>query len=89
MKNPFKFGSVVDSPYFINRQEEIEKVNSYMNSENHLIIISPRRFGKSSLVNKVMKEIERPFILLDMQLVTTAEDFAAQLLRRIYRLYPL
>ena len=45
MKNPFKFGSIVDTPYFIDRQEEIERVKSYLASENHLIIISPRRFG--------------------------------------------
>ncbi len=49
MKNPFKFGSVVDAPYFINRLEEIRKVKSILVSENHLIIISPRRFGKTSL----------------------------------------
>ena len=88
MKNPFKFGSIVDTPYFIDRQEEIERVKSYLASENHLIIISPRRFGKSSLIDKVMREIDRPFILLDMQLITTAEDFAAQMLKRVHRLYP-
>ena len=35
MKNPFKFGSVVDAPYFIDRLEEIRKVKSILVSENH------------------------------------------------------
>jgi len=26
MKNPFKFGTIVEEPYFINRKKEIEKV---------------------------------------------------------------
>ena len=89
MKNPFKFGSIVDGPYFINRREEIGRVKSVLASENHLIVISPRRFGKSSLIGKVIREIERPSILLDLQIITTAEDLAAQLLKRIHRLFPL
>jgi len=48
MKNPFKFGSIVDGPYFTNRKEEIKKIKSILRSDNHLIIISPRRFGKTS-----------------------------------------
>jgi AAA+ ATPase superfamily predicted ATPase len=87
-KNPFKFGSIVNEPYFTNRTKEIEKVISVLNSENHLVLISPRRYGKSSLVFKVVKELKRPVIALDLQLITSAPDLAAQLLRRIYREFP-
>jgi len=87
IKNPFKFGSVVDEPYFTNRTKEIRRVNSVLNSENHLIIISPRRFGKSSLIRKVAGELKRPVIILDMQLITSSTDLAAQLLKRIYRVF--
>jgi AAA+ ATPase superfamily predicted ATPase len=86
--NPFKFGSIVDDPYFINRNKEITRVKSVLNSSNHLILISPRRFGKSSLIYKVVGEINRPVIALDLQLITSVEDFAAQLLKRVYRLFP-
>lgn len=51
------------------------------------MLISPRRFGKTSLINKVLNETSRPKIFLDMQLVTNTEDFAAQLLKRVYRIY--
>jgi uncharacterized protein len=87
-KNPFKFGSIVDEPYFTNRTSEIIKVKSILNSENHLIIISPRRFGKSSLVQKVVSQVNRPVITLDLQLVTSPIDLAAQLLKRVYRVFP-
>jgi hypothetical protein len=87
-KNPFKFGSIVDEPYFTNRVEEIRKVNAALKSANHLIIISPRRYGKTNLILQVLKNANRPYILLDLQLITTPQDFASQLLKRIYRVYP-
>lgn len=85
--NPFKFGSVVDGSFFTDREEELEKISSYINGENHLILISPRRFGKTSLIRKVVNEADRKYLFLDVQIVLSAEDFASQLLKRIYRIY--
>ena len=87
-KNPFKFGNAVSYPYFTNRSDEIEKVVSVLNSDNHLILFSPRRYGKSSLVFKVTGEQKRPVITLDLQIVTSVHDMAAQFLKRIYRVFP-
>ncbi len=87
--NPFKFGTVVDGEYFTDREDELAQIGSYLNSENHIIIISPRRFGKTSLIRKLLRESERRHIYLDMQLVISEEDFAAQLLKRIYRIFPM
>ena len=88
MDNPFKFGTIVEEPYFTNRNKEISEIKSILSSQNHLIIISPRRYGKTSLINKVLKDSSRPFITLDLQLITSVDDFAAQLLKRLYRTYP-
>lgn len=84
--NPFKFGTVVDEPFFIDREDELLKVDSLIRSENHLILISPRRYGKTSLIKKAVKESGFRYIFLDMQLVMSSEDLAAQLLKRIYRI---
>ena len=89
MQNPFKFGSIVEEPYFTNRVEEIRKVKSILKSANHLIVISPRRYGKTSLLNMAAKSLQRPYLILDFQLLTTQSDFASQLLKRIYRIYPV
>lgn len=88
MKNPFKFGTIVDDQYFIARKKEVEKVAAVLAGENHLVVISPRGFGKSSLIFKAVRHLERPVIAIDMQLVTGPTDLAAQILKRIYRLYP-
>ena len=86
--NPFKFGSIVDEPYFTNRVNELEQIKNLLQSQNHLILISPRRYGKTSLMTKVVGTLNRPFIFLNLQLITDVADFAAQLLKRIYRIYP-
>jgi len=88
MNNPFKFGSVVDDPFFTNRTEELAKIEAILNSNNHLIMISPRRFGKTSLIKKAVKTGSREILFLDLQLINSIEDFAAQYLRRIYRIFP-
>lgn len=86
--NPFKFGSIVDDPYFTNRVHELTQIESLFQSQNHLILISPRRYGKTSLIMKVLGTLDRPFVFLNLQLITDVPDFASQLLKRIYRIYP-
>jgi AAA+ ATPase superfamily predicted ATPase len=89
MENPFKFGSVVDNEHFTDRVNEQLEVRQALNSANHLVLISPRRFGKTSLIEKVTAEMERPVISLDLQLVTGITDFAAQLLKRMLKINKL
>lgn len=89
MKNPFKFGVLVDDEFFTDRFNELKEVQWTLNSANHLILISPRRFGKSSLVAKAVRESGRPCISLNMQNILSVEDLASKLLRELFRLYPL
>lgn len=85
MANPFKFGTIVEGDYFTDRVKEIGYIKHLMDSENHLILISPRRFGKTSLVKKAVEELHRPYIFLNMQKVVSPADFAAVLLKEIFK----
>lgn len=89
MTNPFKFGVLVDNEFFTDRSDELKEVQWTLNSENHLILISPRRFGKSSLVAKAVKASGRPCISLNMQNMLSVDDLASKLLRELFRLYPM
>lgn len=89
MENPFKFGSIVENEYFTDRVQETAYIKQFINSRNHLVLISPRRFGKSSVVLKALKQAEREYIMLNLQEVTSISDFAAKLLREIFRIHPL
>lgn len=88
LANPFKFGSVVGGPYFTNRVDEINRVRSVLDSRNHLILISPRRFGKTSLIYYVTSGEKRPVIHLNAQMFTSTTDFARQLVNAILKDYP-
>ena len=89
MDNPFKFGSLVDAPYFTDRVEELEYIVQFLKGENHLVLMSPRRFGKSSLVKKAVEKTRRPYVWLNMQSVLSKEDFAAKLLKALLKQYKL
>ena len=84
MENPFKFGSIVENEFFTDRVKEVEYICNYLNSRNHLVLISPRRFGKSSVVQKAVKKTSRQYISLNLQKVTSISDFAAKLLAEVY-----
>ena len=57
MNSPFKFGNLVTGPYFINRTEEVNRLRNNFQSGNNTILISPRRWGKSSLVAQSAESI--------------------------------
>jgi len=88
MTNPFKFGSLVDGDFFTDRVDELAKISDIIHSENHLILISPRRFGKTSLISKAVKQTNRPEISLNLQLITSISDFATALLKNVFKAYP-
>jgi AAA+ ATPase superfamily predicted ATPase len=87
MENPFKFGTLVDTPYFADRIEEQAYISQYVNSPNHLVLISPRRFGKSSLVKRAISQTGRPCISINMQQITRVEDLTSMLLKGVFRIY--
>ena len=87
MRNPFKYGTIVEDEFFTDRQQELQEIVRTMNSENHLILISPRRFGKSSLVMKAMKQIRRPYLIVNLQQVVSTQDLATKLLKEVFKIY--
>lgn len=89
MENPFKFGTIVDGEYFTDRREELAYIKQFIASSNHLVLISPRRFGKSSLVMRAIRQSNRAYIHLNLQNITSTADLAAKLLREILKIHPL
>ena len=89
MENPFKFGTIVEAEYFTDRVAEVAYICQFVASANHLVMISPRRFGKSSVVAKAVKQTGRDQITLNLQNVMSVPDLAAKLLREFFKLRPL
>jgi len=50
MQNPFKFGSVVTGQDFADRRRELAEITRELTDGQHLFLLSPRRYGKTSLI---------------------------------------
>ncbi len=57
--NPFSYGSVVCGEYFYNRTEEISQLESDLTNGNNIILYAPRKYGKTSLINRVLENLEK------------------------------
>lgn len=89
MENPFKFGTVVDGKYFTDRAEERVFLSQILDSPNHAVLISPRRFGKSSLVKEVLNSQQREVISVNLQAVTSVHKLAEALYRQLFSRRPI
>jgi hypothetical protein len=61
--NPFVYGEIVSAAAFADREEERERLGRDLASGQKVFLISPRRYGKSSLVRDVMRGLARKKIL--------------------------
>ena len=57
MKSPFQYGTIVDKECFVNRVEERKQLKELLDSGINVMLISPRWWGKSSLVKMAMDEL--------------------------------
>ena len=75
--NPFQFGVVIDDTAFCNRKEEISYLKNQINNGYSTWLFSPRRFGKTSLVEKVFRETKSATcIFVDLYNIKAIDDFS-------------
>ncbi len=58
---------------FFNREDERERLKNNIDSNTHTLITSPRRYGKTSLVYKVITELKVAHATMDMMLASDDE----------------
>ena len=78
MEAPFAFGKTVAADGFTNRTREIKRLAANLHNHVNTILISPRRWGKSSLVKKVVTGIKSrntKVIMLDLMSIRNEEEF--------------
>jgi len=59
MNNPFVYGEVVPVSSFVDRETELDRLAGDLVAGQKIFLISPRRYGKSSLVRQALKSAER------------------------------
>ena len=85
--SPFVFGKVVSNQGFTNRLIEKKRLEDNLTSGVNTMIISPRRWGKSSLVAHVIYNLRRSKthipVSIDLFSVATEEDFLQLFAKKI------
>lgn len=80
MDTPFVYGKLATGKNFTDRKNEVVHLSQNFLSGTNTILISPRRWGKSSLVKKVSEEVTKTkksirIVSLDMFNIRSESDF--------------
>ena len=82
MINPFKFGKAVSGDEFYDRRDSFRKLYSKLSGGScNVVMYAPRRYGKTSLVKKVLSKLSEegtPTICFNLNKIETIEKFCEQ-----------
>lgn len=91
MDSPFVYGSVLSGKNFLNRQDEVERLRFNIKSRNSSVLISPRRWGKSSLVRQVAHtfqgESKYVFCFIDVFPLKSEKEFLELYAKSVLRAF--
>ncbi len=78
MINPFIFGKSVTGDKFINRKKELQEISAHLVRGQNVILYSPRRYGKTSLIKTVLKKLKKQNLevfYLDLYRISSLQEF--------------
>ncbi len=84
--NPFQFGNPVEGEYYLERLELSQTITQFLGNRTHVVLIGPRRFGKTSFVLNLLKQFENlsyTCVFVDIFNITSLRDFLQQMLRAL------
>ena len=87
-KNPFFFRELPTDGPFCNREEELKELAAHARSLANVVLYSPRRFGKTSLIKRVQKNLSNEgavCVYTDFYGITSVEDVAARLAKAVFK----
>jgi uncharacterized protein len=77
MRNPFIYGEIVTAAAFVDRVEELGRLTADLAAGQKVFLISPRRYGKSSLIRKALAAMARRGALTIELTVSSFSSYAA------------
>jgi len=84
INNPVRFGDPVEGDFYLSRPELMKTIRQFVDNRIHVVLIGPRRFGKTSFVLELLRQSEadgKTGIFIDIFNITSHRDFLQQLLR--------
>jgi hypothetical protein len=88
MENPFIFGEIVNQRHFVDREKELQNLVRDLADGQKLFLLSPRRFGKSSLVSLAMLKLEKRYLRtvnITISSYASYEQFLEKFAERVMR----
>ena len=85
--NPFLYGSLALDEAFTDREREVAELRSDLLNGQDVVILAPRRYGKTSLVWRVQQELLKKKVLVaqvDLMTTPTKERLAEKLAKTIH-----
>jgi hypothetical protein len=87
-ENPFNFGDLALDDGFTDREHELAELEADIRNGQNVVVIAPRRYGKSSLAWRAAQELvardEALVAQVDLMRVATKEQLASKLSQAIY-----
>lgn len=81
---------VAEEEFFCNRENERQLIKNSVASHEHLVLVAPRRYGKTSLIAKVLREnsfigisIDLFFVLNQSEVTKIIADAVSQLINKM------
>jgi AAA+ ATPase superfamily predicted ATPase len=87
MNNPFVLGVIPPGAPFCDRSRELKELTSYAKNKANVVLYSPRRYGKTSLIKRVQSMLaDKGFIAIYIDLigVTSIDEVAHRTVKSIY-----
>lgn len=87
-ENPFVFGEIIDEPNFVDRTGELEVLVRDLADGQKVFLLSPRRFGKSSLVALALLKLKKRHVhtvSLTVSSYATYAQFLEKFAERVLR----
>ncbi len=75
------------SSLVVGRDDHIQTLKTYIKFSQHTVLVAPRRYGKTTLVNKVLDDLKDEYLIvkLDIFEATNIEEICHNYLNAIYR----
>lgn len=83
----FQTGKIAKGKSFLGRTKILKEIDTYLGFKQSVVLIAPRRFGKSSIINKIIKQNTHNFkiISVDIMGIHSKQILAEHIISEVYR----
>ncbi|RLF31224.1 MAG: hypothetical protein DRJ99_00170, partial [Thermoplasmata archaeon] len=84
MENPFIFGKAVTGENFIDREREIKELKSSLLSGQNILLFSPRKIGKTSLIKETFRRTKNvACIYIDLWQTASIYSLSREIINKV------